>query len=219
MPKLIEKILDQTLSTFGIQGKPAEFLRKELESNLLDHQDKLISEGMSAQKAEQQAVKKFGDPTLIGIICRLQTLTSKNLQQTKIFTNIIGVLCISTGSYYLLAVKLASINLWGFTAIIAGLCSFMASQTISKSKFWQNSAISGFLLLNIGQIPPIIMGFDSLDRVATYGQSTPILYARISEIFIGMGIHTILFVLCIWTIYLIMRLKWTQVMKNSFSIQ
>jgi hypothetical protein len=206
MSKLFQKTIEQTLLSADIEGKNVEAFKKELESNFLDHQDHLVASGMNPKKAEHEVVKKFGNPIIIGKMFRKYTLTTKSIKNARMLANAIGAISIATGLYYGLSATLNDIRYWAILAVLGGIGAVVASKTINHSKLWQYGTVAGFLFLAMGQILPIVGGIGLLTNLCFYGYPIYIC-TRSNEIFLGLGIHLVLLVLCLWVVHEILLQK------------
>lgn len=206
MSKLFQNIIEQTLISCDIEGKNAEVLKRELESNFLDHKDHLVSQGMNPQKAEKVVVKKFGNPTVIGKMFHKYTIL-KNLKKAQLLARIIAAISIIVGFNYAFRATMFEIRGWGILSIVAAISAYLASNLIYHSKVWQIRAIFGFFFLALGQILPMWGGLDIFGRRYGYCTDTPtlsVVCTRAAELFTGLGIHLLLFVLCLLAIYAIL---------------
>jgi len=200
MPKSFQKIIEQVLQSFDLQSRDTQRIKKELESNLLDNKDHLVSQGISPKEAEKRVVNKFGDPAMIGEMLQKHHPT-KNIKLIKKLANTIAVTSIIIGLDYALRAKMHEIRYWGILAILGGICAAFATKAINHSKSWQDKAIWGFSFLAIGQIVPILGGVTILNLATN---RTGVLSERINEVILGLGMHFLLFTLCLWTIHKIL---------------
>jgi len=203
MSKIFHQIIERTIQSFHIHGAQAEALKKELESSLMDHKDDLVAQGMSSRKAENEVVKKFGNPEVIGRMFRKYRLAFESTRKAKFLAHVIGILSVSLATYYALSTKLPDIKYWSALAIIGGIASLIAANNIRiNSKVWRRGAIAGFLLLAVGQVFAIFAGLLTLIHRPCFDQfPETVMCIRRPEIFLGVSIHFLLFILCLWFVH------------------
>ncbi len=207
MNKLFQKIIRQTVQSFGIKGREAKVLKKELETHFLDHKEQLILEGFTPRQAEKKVIQNFGDPKTIGELFRNHSPVTQSIRSFKKIAKTVTLLSIATGLYYGLTAKIFEIQTWAVFAMIGGFGAFVAARLIERSRFWRTSILWGFSFLAMGQIFALIGGITLVQLRLFQCTNAPTflresnMCTRIPEGVVGISIHALLLILCIAAIH------------------